>query len=395
MIKPKERTMKKSYKLLLCFVLVVVMLPTNSLFGQDSNKLKGNETRGPEKGTLIITGDGIYGVFKAKFMELIGGADAPILVIPTAGSSEVLSSEFLENYRLSFINAGFNNVTVLHTRDPKEANTAEFIEPIKNAVGVIFDGGRQWRHADSYLNTKAHDEFMKLLDRGGVIAGGSAGATIQGSYLARGDSQGNTLMMGDHEVGLGFVTNVAIDQHLLKRNRQFDMFEILDNRPELLGIGIDEGTGIIVQGDKFEVIGKSYVAIYDGTRWSQERDTIYQLPKGSREFYFLKAGNEYNLKTRSVITYRNREFIKLSEFELKKYCGEYQLTGTEVRSELFVNNGTLFGKANGQTFPLLPKSTTRFYIPQSEVYLDFRLNSWGLVLKAIITSQNQTWEKLN
>lgn len=80
------------------------------------------------------------------------------------------------------------------------------------------------------------------------------------------------------------------------------MFEILDNKPELLGIGLDENTGIIVEGDKFSVFGKSYVAIYDGTRWSEERDTIYKLPKGSREFYLLREGNEYDLKNRKVIT---------------------------------------------------------------------------------------------
>ncbi len=50
------------------------MLPINNLFGQDSNNLKENETIGPEKGALIITGDGIYGIFKDKFLELIGGA---------------------------------------------------------------------------------------------------------------------------------------------------------------------------------------------------------------------------------------------------------------------------------------------------------------------------------
>lgn len=373
----------------------MVMIPFNNLFGQDSKNQKSNETIGPEKGTLIITGDGIYGVFKDKFLELIGGADAPIIVIPTAGSSEVLSVEFLEKYKQRFIKSGFNNVTVLHTRDPEEANTDKFIEPIKNAIGVIFSGGRQWRHADSYLNTKAHDEFNKLLGRGGVIAGGSAGATIQGSYLARGDSKGNTKMMGDHEVGLSFIKNVAIDQHLLKRNRQFDMFEILDNKPKLLGIGIDEGTGIIVQGDTFKVIGESYVVMYDGTRWSKERDTIYKLPKRSREFYTLKSGDEYNLKTRSVITYRNREFLNLSESDLKKYCGEYQLTGTEVKSEVFIKDGSLFSKENGQIYPLLPESETRFYIPKFDIYLDFILDSNDRVLKLIIPVQNRTWEKLN
>jgi len=135
-----------------------------------------------------------------------------------------------------------------------------------------------------------------------VIAGSSAGATIQGSYLARGDTRKNTIMMGDHEEGLAFITNVAIDQHLFARNRQFDMFEILGKRSELLGIGLDEDTGIIVEGDQFTVFGNSYVAIYDGTRWSAERDTIYSLPEGSRDFYLLHEGQKYNLSSRKVIT---------------------------------------------------------------------------------------------
>lgn len=388
--------MKKNRKLLICFVLAIVMFPINNLFGQDSNNLKINETIGPEKGTLIITGDGIYGIFKDKFLELIGGADAPIIVIPTAGSSEVLSDEFLENYKQSFINSGFNNVTVLHTRDPEEANKDEFIEPIKNAVGVIFGGGRQWRHADSYLNTKTHDEFIKLLDRGGVIAGGSAGATIQGSYLARGDSQGNTEMMGDHEVGLGFITNVAIDQHLLARNRQFDMFEILDNRPELLGIGLDENTGIIVHGDKFRVVGKSYVAIYDGTRWSKERDTIYKLPKGSREFYMLKARDEYDLKKRKIITFSDREFINISDFKFNEILGTYQQKSDSLKAEILLENDSIkvFMTWNNRKLAILPESENRLYIINSDIYFEFSLNEDGTVNGFSVPAQNSTWEKI-
>jgi cyanophycinase len=69
-----------------------------------------------------------------------------------------------------------------------------------------------------------------------------------------------------------------------------------------LGIGLNENTGIIVKGDKFSVFGPSYVAIYDGTRWSAERDTVYQLPTGSREFYLLKEGDVYDLVNRKIIT---------------------------------------------------------------------------------------------
>ena len=259
-------------------------------------------SHGPAKGTLMVIGGAASDMFYEKFMELVGGADAPIVVIPTAATSDSLTAEDLDRFKKSFTELGFEQVTVLHTRDREVANSEAFVEPIRNAVGVWFSGGRQWRHADSYLDTRTHEAFFELLERGGVIAGSSAGATIQGSYLARGDTRMNTIMMGDHEEGLGFITNVAIDQHLFARNRQFDMFEILENRPELLGIGLDEDTGIIVQGDQFTVFGNSYVAIYDGTRWSAERDTIYKLPAGSRDFYLLNQGKRYDMLHRQVIT---------------------------------------------------------------------------------------------
>jgi len=290
-----------------CFLLLSLAVATKS-YSQSTlhvNSPAGSETiesRGPANGTLLVIGGAASDIFYEKFIELVGGAEAPIVVIPTAITSDILTEEDLERFRNSFIEKGFKQVTVLHTRDREEANSKAFIKPIHDAAGIWFSGGRQWRHADSYLNTRAHKAFIKLLDRGGVIAGSSAGATIQGSYLARGDTRKNTIMMGDHEEGLAFITNVAIDQHLFARNRQFDMFEILGKRSELLGIGLDEDTGIIVEGDQFTVFGNSYVAIYDGTRWSAERDTIYSLPEGSRDFYLLHEGQKYNLSSRKVIT---------------------------------------------------------------------------------------------
>ena len=151
-------------------------------------------------------------------------------------------------------------------------------------------GGRHWRIADAYLNTRTHKELAALLDRGGIVGGTSAGATIQGSFMVRGDTKGNTLMVGDHVEGFGFLKGVTIDQHVLKRNRQFDLVEVIRARPELLGIGIDENTAIVVRGDSFEVVGDSYVLIYDHTR---------RLDSGG-EFYFLAPGDRYDLKTREA-----------------------------------------------------------------------------------------------
>lgn len=253
-----------------------------------SQSVAGQEI-GPANGSLVIVGGALRDqAILTRFLELAGGPDELVVVIPTAGGAEEYDQYYsgLQQFR----EAGATNLTVLHTKDRNVADSDEFVRPIREARGVWFSGGRQWRLADSYLDTKVHEELWALLNRGGVIGGSSAGATIQGSYLARGDTRTNTIMMGDHEAGLAFVKNVAIDQHLLKRNRQFDLFEIVEARPELLGIGIDENTAIVVEGDEFEVIGQSYVVIYDNQR---------TLDSGGR-FYFLAPGDVYNLQTREA-----------------------------------------------------------------------------------------------
>jgi cyanophycinase len=244
---------------------------------------------GPSNGSLVIVGGALRDAsILERFIDLAGGPDAPIVVVPTAGTGD-LYDEYWPGLK-QFREAGATNLTVLHTRDRDRANSDDFVAPLKTARGVWFSGGRQWRLTESYLDTKFHEELWALLERGGVVGGSSAGATIQGSYLARGDTKANTIMMGDHEIGFGFLEDVAIDQHLLRRNRQFDLIEIIEAKPDLLGIGIDENTAIVVRGDMFEVMGESYVAIYDHKK---------MLDSGGR-FYFLAAGDRFNLATRQA-----------------------------------------------------------------------------------------------
>ncbi|MBN1821973.1 MAG: cyanophycinase [Prolixibacteraceae bacterium] len=257
------------------------------------------QTVGPKNGKLIIVGGGDTEEIIPYFLVQAGGADAKIVVIPTAGGADSY------DYSFDFINylkeVGANNVKLVHTYNQKEADTENFVKPIQEATAVWFTGGRQWRLVDAYAGTKVVDELWNLLDRGGVIGGSSAGATIQGSYLARGDSETNTIMMGDHEEGFGFVKNVAIDQHLLARNRMFDMFEILESRPELLGLGIDESTAVVVSKDTIEVIGKSYVAVYDGTFYKRDTGELEVLPDNTKRFFFMRKGDRYDLKNRRLI----------------------------------------------------------------------------------------------
>ena len=247
------------------------------------------QTTGPSNGSLVIVGGAMRDpAIMQRFLDLAGGKDAPIVVIPTAGGEDDYD-QFYSGLR-AWREQGATNLTVLHTNDRSEADSDEFIQSIREATGVWFPGGRQWRLADSYLDTKTERELRNLLDRGGVIGGSSAGATIQGSFLARGDTRTNEIMMGDHLEGFGFLTNSAIDQHLLQRNRQFDLVEVIQAHPELLGIGIDENTAIVVTGNDFEVIGESYVAIFDNERMIGDHGF----------FFFLAAGDHFDLATREA-----------------------------------------------------------------------------------------------
>ena len=216
---------------------------------------------GPDKGTLVIVGGNMQDpAIVKRFIDLAGGPDAPIVIIPTAGEDDEYDN-YWSGLKLWREN-GAKNLTVIHTRDPKVANTEAFVKPIKTARGVFFGGGRQWRLADSYLNTLTHKELTALLNRGGVIGGSSAGASILTSFMVRGDTKSNEKMIGDHTVGLGFLKNAAVDQHLLRRNRQFDMLEVIDKYPEMLGIGLDEDTAIVIEADQFDVIARRYAVLY-------------------------------------------------------------------------------------------------------------------------------------
>jgi cyanophycinase len=249
---------------------------------------------GPAKGALVIVGGGAVGPeIVSRFVTLAGGPEARFVVIPTASGGDALDLTRVEK---GFIERfGVKNVTVLHTRDPKQADTEEFAAPLKQASGVWIPGGRQWRLADAYLNTAVEREIKKLLERGGVVGGSSAGATIQGSYLVRGaagadgksDGDNRIMMATGHEVGFGLLTNSAIDQHVIARRRENDLAQVMAAHPHLLGIGIDESTAIVVRGERFEVIGKSKVLVWDGQA------------NGDKGYIVLSPGQWYNLSKKS------------------------------------------------------------------------------------------------
>ncbi len=226
-----------------------------------------------------------------EFIASAGGVDAPFVIVPTALEGEDWGPEYVAHSFLA--RAGVKDITVVHTRDVKVADTEEFTAPLRRAKGVWIDGGRQWRLADAYLNTKTYKELHAVLERGGVIGGSSAGATIQGDYLVRGAPEGNQIMMAPgHEVGFGFVRNCAIDQHVIARKRHNDLAPVIVAHPELLGLGIDEGTAVVVEKNQLRVIGDSQVLVHHKDQVKREDGTSYET---------LDVGADYDLATRKII----------------------------------------------------------------------------------------------
>ncbi len=282
-------------------LLLPLSLPFVALHAQDVTQY------GPARGALVIAGGGQLtgtGIME-RFIELAGGDNAKIVVVPTAGGNFARNGAPTvydpERVLGGWKARGLTNVHMLHTHDRALADTDSFAAVLRDADAVWFNGGRQWNIVDSYAETLTYRLFHEVLDRGGVIGGSSAGATIQGAYLVRGATAGPQIMMTDepdHQEAFNFLRRSAIDQHVDTRNRWNDLIEVMNRFPDYIGLGISEGTAVVVQGDTFDVIGKADVAVHDRS--------------GSREvpdppFIKLSPGSRYDMRARSVVTSGERE----------------------------------------------------------------------------------------
>jgi len=254
---------------------------------------------GPPKGTLIVDGGGATDLVKNLFVERAGGSQARIVVIPTAASSIRFGEQKIildpdwsrdrsewkayEAYLKQWF--GVEDVLIIHTRDRKVADSKDFSAPLRKATGVFLGAGNSGRLAETFLDTLTHKELEGVLSRGGVIFGSSAGAIIQGSYTVRGRPDKPLLMAAGHERGFAFIKNVAINPHLTQAKRDNELINVIDVHPKLLGIGIDEDAALVVEGNRFEVIGTGRAAIYD----NQKRDGSW--------YYWLKPGERFDLAT--------------------------------------------------------------------------------------------------
>jgi cyanophycinase len=239
-------------------------------------------------GTLVIVGGGACPEpIVEAFLDAGGGRDrVRLVVVPTAAGaprdeSDAAVPGFLKSARLA------HPIQVIDPKTPGQADEPRVLDALRQATALWFGGGRQWRLVDSFEHTRALDEMRNLLRRGGVIGGSSAGATIQGDYLVRGDPLGPAAMIAEgYEKGLAFLPGVGIDQHFAQRDRFADMRLLKRAFPQLLGIGIDEATALVVRGSTARVLGQGGVHLYD------RADDSHRT---------LTAGMRYDIAKRQVL----------------------------------------------------------------------------------------------
>ena len=243
-------------------------------------------------GKLFICGGGILPPpVLEKFVELAGGTAARIVYIPTAsvyaGTPELEAR--LSFWREQQAAAKLKSFDVLHAESREAAEQPSAIDLLKNATAVWFGGGVQTRITERYLNTSVEREVKQLLKRGGLVGGTSAGAAIMSDPMISGGMPVPSLAPG-----FGFLKNTVVDQHFIKRNRHHRLAQALKHDPQRVGLGIDEGTALIVSGEKLEVVGESSVVVCVTS--AVEPPSFQELPSGANANLgqFLAKARELN-----------------------------------------------------------------------------------------------------
>jgi cyanophycinase len=216
-----------------------------------------SECLSPQKGgALLIAGGRANDVIYDTFFRLAGGVDAKIVVIPTGRPKE--GESYHQRLLKPWIARNPNQpAVILNAVSREQANDNEFIRVLDTATGVWIAGGSQTSLSNMYAGTAVEDRLRKVMKAGGIVAGTSAGAAVMSAVMIAHGKE--TAVLGQ---GFGLIPGVVIDQHFLRRNRMGRLAGVIEKRPDLVGIGIDEKTAIVYfpGNQQIRVVGESMVA---------------------------------------------------------------------------------------------------------------------------------------
>lgn len=254
-----------------------------------------------------------------EFVQRAGGVDARIAVIPTASS---LGAEVTEVYDALFRREGAAEVVAVRPESRDDSHDPALVASLDDVTGVFLTGGNQLKLSAIVCGTPLGDAIVAAHGRGVVVAGTSAGASIQSSHMLAFGGPGSTpkQRMTQMAAGLGLIDSAVIDQHFDQRNRYGRLLMIVAQSPQLLGIGVDEDTAAVVEHtgtldgtldgtadgphEVLRVIGRGAVTILDPARITtnafEAKRSAPMLASGV-VLHMLPAGSAFDLTTRTLL----------------------------------------------------------------------------------------------
>jgi cyanophycinase len=235
----------------------------------------------PAVGRLVIIGGGLEDDNAGIYRAILEGrqGSGPLCVVPTASGDPASSMESALETLATYAGAGAVKGIDLSTEDPTRAEDPSIAADLASCSGFYFTGGVQTRVLDVFLpqgdTTEAFRAVWKRWQEGAVVSGSSAGAAMMSRIMIASGNSAAAVATGlateedgdgvHIRGGMGFFPAAMLDQHFLARGRIGRLLVAVlatDSLP--LGLGIDENTALVVDGDTSFVAGASGVVVVDG-----------------------------------------------------------------------------------------------------------------------------------
>lgn len=268
--------------------------------------------QGPGKGCLIVIGGGEdrdprgdRTILREVARHVRGGK----LVLATVASYQ--PEGYFDDYQRAFADLGLGELVELYVGDRNEAGDRDKLAVLDAAAGIFFSGGDQLRITSQIGDTGIEAKVRSIYERGGLVAGTSAGASAMSDTMLVKGTSSETHRIGDLHMapGLGLIRDVIIDQHFAERGRFGRLIGAVAHNPRVLGLGIDEDTAAVIEGQAFTVVGSGAVYVVDGAGVTHsnlaEARPERVLSMHDVAVHVLGNGDSFDLKTRRPIPTRD------------------------------------------------------------------------------------------
>jgi cyanophycinase len=248
--------------------------------------------------------------------EIAGRIGSGKLVITAVASDK--PDALYEEYDHVFRALGIPHVYRLCIETREDAKTSHALKTLDDASGIFFSGGDQLKITSQIGDTPVFQRIREIYDAGGLVAGTSAGASAMCETMLVGGNGKESHKINESlqlAPGLGLMQDAIIDQHFAERGRMGRLIGAIAQNPKNLGIGIDENTAIIVEGERrFHVLGEGAVYVLNAVDVSYSNIDTLEADKAlsihDLRLDVLSEGDRFDLA--------NREPQRLSKRQLRE-----------------------------------------------------------------------------